>query len=65
MLLAGLFGGAVNYFLIHQIDDKFSKSYLIFKSLFLGVAAAILVPLFLNTIGSNILSFKQGEPYPD
>lgn len=55
MILSGLLGGIINYFLVHQPKEDFSKSYIFLKSLLLGLGASLLVPLFLHIIGSNLL----------
>lgn len=52
MLVMGLFGGFVNFLLTAKSDPEQS----LLKSLCAGIAASILVPLFLNTIGSNLLT---------
>jgi len=65
ILIMGLFGGIINYYTIVQTDTttttggqtdaSVANKYLLPKSLCTGVAAAILVPLFLNTISSGVL----------
>jgi len=49
---AGLLGGAVNYFMTRK-DDPEGSNY--WKSATLGIAASLLVPLFLNMISSALL----------
>ncbi len=51
-LLAGLLGGVLNFCLTYGRDDEDSS---LWKSIFLGVGASFLVPLFLNTISSNLV----------
>ena len=51
ILAAGLLGGAVNYFMTKK-DDPDGDYW---KSATLGIAAALLVPLFLNMISSTLL----------
>jgi YLATT-like protein len=51
ILAAGLLGGAVNYFMTKKDDPD--GGY--WKSATLGIAAALLVPLFLNMISSTLL----------
>jgi hypothetical protein len=51
ILAAGLLGGAVNYFMTRKDDPD--GGY--WKSATLGIAAALLVPLFLNMISSTLL----------
>lgn len=71
IIILGLFGGIINYFLLNRpIDDGSNRAqvqnddikngpafnhFLFWKSLSMGVAASILVPLFLNTISSSVL----------
>ncbi len=58
ILVMGIFGGCVNYFMLTQSTDidASDKNHMLKKSLFLGVAASILVPLFLNTISSSVIT---------
>lgn len=49
----GCFGGIINYILVD--DRKKIEKLEILKSIFLGVGASFLVPLFLNTISSNLI----------
>lgn len=49
----GIFGGLINYF-----RNEYDKQFVFidtFKSILLGLAASALVPLFLNTISSDLL----------
>jgi hypothetical protein len=58
MLVAGFLGGLVNYFLARRDDPEDSSFW---KSITLGVAASLLVPLFLNMISSSLLeSIRNG-----
>ncbi len=56
MLVMGLFGGLVNFLLSAKGDPEQSR----LKSVSAGVAASLLIPLFLKTIGSNLLTSKMG-----
>ena len=58
MVFAGLLGGLVNYFATRKSDPEDSSFR---KSLTLGVAASLLVPLFLNMISSNLLESIRGS----
>ncbi len=58
MLAMGLFGGFVNFLLSAEGDPETSRV----KSLSAGVAASFLIPLFLKTIGSNLLTTKMAPP---
>jgi hypothetical protein len=59
ILLAGIFGGIVNYFLFqHKNSDIVSLP----RSIFVGAAAAFLVPVILFFIGSDLLIKSQLEP---
>jgi hypothetical protein len=64
MIVAGSLGGLVNYFQA-QKDDPESSSF--WKSTTLGIAASLLVPLFLNMISSNLLDSIRtgGSDTPD
>jgi hypothetical protein len=52
MLLAGVFGGIVNIALNSQRPDRRAWIW----SILAGVAAALLIPLFLRTVSSNLAS---------
>ena len=62
MLLAGIFGGLVNYYLSDEkeiekeIEEKVNKKKSLQKSLIIGIGASFLVPMFLNMISSGLLS---------
>src|SRR5712692_1679191 len=55
MLTMGIFGGIVNFQLTAKKDSDVSLK----KSVSAGIAAAILIPLFLNMIGSNLLNSSK------
>lgn len=59
MLAGGLMGGSVNYFL-SKSDDPADTN--VTKSLFVGVGASLLVPLFLNMLSSNLLNATRNDP---
>jgi hypothetical protein len=60
MIGAGLLGGLVNYFVTRRDDPEGSSFW---KSATLGIAASLLVPLFLNMISSSLLdSIRTGTP---
>jgi hypothetical protein len=65
MVSFGLLGGVVNYINSYPVKDKKaprpSRSDLL-KSLITGVAASFLVPVFLNTISSNIVRESETDP---
>ncbi len=53
MLLAGGFGGTVN----HLLDKRGKREgHSLLRSIFIGTAASLLVPLFLNMISSTLLA---------
>lgn len=57
MLLAGSFGGVINYFLTRTSDPENTT---ILRSITIGVGASFLVPLFLNMISSNLIDSIKG-----
>ncbi len=61
-LLTGLFGGLVNFLLL---DGEENLGYLkFFRSIVVGVAASFVVPLFLQTISSDLINqCKDEEKY--
>lgn len=60
MITGGLLGGGVNYFL-SKADDP--ENTTVTKSLFVGVGASLLVPLFLNMLSSDLLDSSKAFPY--
>jgi len=52
MIILGVFGGVINYFK-KNLSQKDNKE--LYKSLFIGIAASLLVPLFLRMISSDLL----------
>ena len=57
MVAAGALGGAVNFLLTRKTDPEGSS---IAKSMVIGIAAAFLVPLFLNMISSDLTEAIHG-----
>lgn len=55
ILTAGILGGIINFFMVHIKEEEFSDWYIFLKSVFLGLGASGLVPLFLNLISSKLL----------
>lgn len=65
IVIAGLLGGVINFFMVHIKDEEFSNGYIFLKSICLGLGAAALIPLFLNFIGSNLLQpVTEPAKYP-
>lgn len=62
MLLAGLLGGAVNYFLSQE--DQPNLHYFLGRSLWIGIVAAFMVPLFLNMISSKLVTDIRSSDGP-
>lgn len=63
MVVFGLLGGVVNF--IYSYPNGRKKSLLfvdLLKSLITGVAASLLVPVFLNMISSNIVRESETDP---
>lgn len=60
MVLAGLLGGAANYFLADRQAEHGRRELL--KYLVFGVVAALTVPLFLNMISSTLLEGARTKP---
>ena len=58
MIAAGLLGGAVNHFLSQETNP--GQKYL-GRSLWVGMAASFMVPLFLNMISSNLIDSIRGN----
>ena len=65
MIGAGLLGGAANYLLLHKDDPEYAKRS---RSFVLGLVAALLAPLFLKTISSDMIdkisSIRYGSGVP-
>jgi hypothetical protein len=58
MVGAGLLGGVTNYFRIES-DKKNSRTFL--GNILMGISAALLIPLFLNMISSNLIKESAGD----
>jgi hypothetical protein len=52
MIGSGLLGGMANYLLLHKDDPEYAK---VSRSFVLGLVAALLAPLFLKTLSSDML----------
>lgn len=59
MLIAGALGGTINNFLAPDASSDESKLH-IGRSIVIGIGAALLVPLFLNMISSNLMTEVVG-----
>lgn len=60
MVVAGMLGGAANYFLADRQGDAARRDWI--KYPVLGVVAALTVPLFLNMISSTLLEGARTKP---
>jgi len=58
MLLMGILGGTMNFFLATSDTARDWRTWS--KAVLLGIGAAILIPLFLNTISSDLLNDVLG-----
>jgi hypothetical protein len=58
MLLSGIFGGVVSYFLNEDTSVR-SVKFKITKDIIVGTGASALVPLFLNMISSDLITNQQ------
>lgn len=58
MILAGAFGGVVNYFIGKKGDSTQSS---LLRSIVVGIAASFLVPLFLSMISSDLLARSASD----
>lgn len=63
MVLSGGLGGIVNFLLEANRESQVTKKHEIIKSIIIGISAAFLVPLFLNTISSNIIAESKNDVY--
>jgi hypothetical protein len=55
MSMSGILGGLVNFYILDEKNNK------IYKSILFGLAASLMVPLFLNMISSNLLEQIRGS----
>jgi len=60
MVLAGILGGAANYFLADRRGEAGSRDWL--KYPVFGIVAALTVPLFLNMLSSTLLEGARTKP---
>ena len=59
MLLAGVFGGLVNYYLYNQNDPDITS---LPRCIVVGVGAAFIVPVVLDVLNSELVLESQGDP---
>src|SRR5690554_6359067 len=59
MLLAGIFGGLINYYLY---GDKDPDAASLPRFLVVGVGASFLVPVILDMVNSELVLDSQGDP---
>lgn len=59
MLLAGIFGGLVNYYLYSEKDPDAAS---LPRFLVVGVGASFLVPVILDMVNSELVLESQGDP---
>lgn len=59
MLIAGVFGGLVNFYLLNQ-DNRDTTSML--RCTVVGLGASFLVPVVLELLGSNLIAQSQNNP---
>lgn len=59
MLLAGIFGGLVNYYLYGDKDPDASS---LPRFLVVGIGASFLVPVILDLVNSELVLESQGDP---
>lgn len=59
MLLAGIFGGLVNYYLYGDNDPEATS---LPRCLVVGVGASFLVPVILDLVSSELILETQGDP---
>jgi tetratricopeptide (TPR) repeat protein len=60
MILAGIYGGIINFFLEYE-KTKARSRLTIWQMMVIGICASLLVPLFLMLISSNLVNLKQLE----
>jgi YEATS-Like-Associating Three TM len=58
VIVAGVIGGIINYY---SADPEQKNRNYLWKAIFSGIGAALLIPLFLRTISSNLLSSIFGN----
>ncbi len=59
MLLAGIFGGLVNYYMYGENDPDATS---LPRCLVVGIGAAFLVPVILDLVSSELILETQGDP---
>ncbi len=59
MLVAGVFGGLVNFYLLNQ-DNRDTTGMI--RCVVVGVGAAFLVPVLLDLVGSSIVDQSRNDP---
>lgn len=59
MLVAGVFGGLINFYLLNQ-DNRDTTGMI--RCVVVGVGAAFLVPVLLDLVGSSIVDQSRNDP---
>ncbi len=59
MLVAGVFGGLVNFYLLNQNNRDTTGMV---RCVVVGIGAAFLVPVLLDLVGSSIVAQSQNDP---
>lgn len=63
---AGLLGGLTNFFRLYKLDYQKKECWINFaKAILMSLCASLTVPLFLQTISSNLIDFPETGKYPD
>jgi hypothetical protein len=60
MLVAGVLGGFVNYYLNYREGAAYVQ---LKKSVVVGVGASFVVPVFLSMVSSDVISASRDDPY--
>jgi hypothetical protein len=60
MIISGFFGGLINFLQSYKAESK--DSILFWKCIIVGIGASFLVPLFLQTISSAIITTAEQNP---
>ncbi|SYX85053.1 YEATS-associated helix-containing protein [Paenibacillus alvei] len=61
IVLSGTLGGIVSFLSELNKKEAFLKNRNLYKSILVGISASMLVPLFLNTISSNLINESETD----
>lgn len=63
IILTGVLGGVINFLQLFEKSPEKPYKFLLLKSIVISIGAALLIPLFLETISSNLIDEQNIKNY--